>query len=198
MLRDEHRRATRARIVEAVSALVADAHPAAISVPAVAARAGMSVATVYRYFPTKEALLDASMLVMGPEASIGRIEDMPRTFEEVTERLPASFADVAAHLTLARNQLASPLGRELRRRRWEAKLGMLRSALSDRGIDPDSAAGQRLTALVDVLTSSTAVLEMHDKAGIPIQDASAHVLWALAVLGRATLDELNHEQEPRP
>ena len=198
MLRDEHRRVTRARIVEAVAALVAEAHPAAISVPAVAARAEVSVATVYRYFPTKEALLDASMLVMGPEAAIGRIADLPRTFEEVAERLPASFADVAAHLTLARNQLASPLGRELRRRRWEAKVEVLRSALSARGIDPDSVAGQRLAALVDLLTSSTVVLEMHDKAGIPVEDASSHVLWALAALERATHEDASPEEETRP
>ena len=49
--------------MRAVAELVADAHPASISVPAVAARAGVGVATVYRYFPTKEALLDASALV---------------------------------------------------------------------------------------------------------------------------------------
>ena len=59
-LRDAHKNATRSRIVRAVADLVAEAHPASISVPAVAKRAGVGVATVYRYFPTKEALLDAS------------------------------------------------------------------------------------------------------------------------------------------
>ena len=48
--------------MRAVSDLVANDHPAAISVPAVAERAGVGVATVYRYFPTKEALLDAAAL----------------------------------------------------------------------------------------------------------------------------------------
>ena len=37
-----------------------------------------------------------------------------------------------------------------------------------------------------MLTSSTAVLELHDKAGIPIDEAADHVLWALSVLERAT------------
>lgn len=188
MIREEHKRATRARIVKAVSELVAEAHPAAISVPAVATRAGVAVATVYRYFPTKEVLLDASMLVMGPDASITSIDDLPKSFEELTERLPASFADVAAHLNLARNQLASPLGRELRRRRWDAKAPVLRGALATSGIDPDGAPGRRFAAITDVLTSSTTVLEMHDKAGIPVEDASAHVLWALSVLEQATRD----------
>jgi AcrR family transcriptional regulator len=185
-LRDEHKRATRERIVRAVAELVADAHPAAVSVPAVAARAGVSVATVYRYFPTKEALLDASTLVMGADATITSLADIPRSFEELTAVLPAAFADLVQHLPLARNQLASPLGRELRRRRWEAKQVAMRAALEGSGIDPDSPEGERFAAIADVLTSSTALLELHDKAGIPADEAAAHVLWALGVLEQAT------------
>ena len=48
---------------------------------------------------------------------------------------------------------------------------------------------ERLAAIVDVLTSSTAVLELHDKAGIPIDVATDHVLWALDVLTRATKEQ---------
>lgn len=193
-LRDGQRRATRDRIVRAVADLVADAHPAAISVPAVAARAGVGVATVYRYFPTKEALLDASMLVMGPDASITSISEMPRSFEELRTMLPAAFSDIATHLPLARNQLASPLGRELRRRRWEAKKELVDAALDGSGIDPRSAPGQRLAAIIDVLTSSTALLELHDKAGIEVDQAAEHVLWALGVLEQATRDALAAER----
>jgi AcrR family transcriptional regulator len=190
-LREGHKRATRERIVRAVSELVADAHPAAISVPAVAARAGVGVATVYRYFPTKEALLDASMLVMGTDVSITSLAEMPRSFDELTGMLHAAFADVAAHLPLARNQLASPLGRDLRRRRWEAKRVAVDAALEGSGIDPGSDAGRRLGAIADVLTSSTAVLELHDKAGIPVDDAADYVLWALAVLEQAPKEGLS-------
>jgi hypothetical protein len=59
-------------------------------------------------------------------------------------------------------------------------------ALEGSGIDPTSPEGVRLAAVADVLTSSTAVLELHDKAGIPIDVAADHVLWALGVLVRAT------------
>lgn len=190
-LREGHKRATRERIVRAVADLVADAHPAAISVPAVAERAGVAIATVYRYFPTKEALLDASILVMGRETTIRTPDDLPASFEEMAEVLPGAFADIASHLPLARNQLASPLGRELRRRRWEIKRGALQRALTEEGIDPASAGGERLTALIDVLTSSTAVLEMVDKAGLPVEQAADYVVWAVAALDRATKEELS-------
>src|SRR5918995_2272870 len=188
-LREAHKRATRGRIVQAVADLVAEAHPAAISVPAVAKRAGVGVGTVYRYFPTKEALLDASAMVLGDEAKLSSLDAYPSTFEEAASLLPDQFAAIARQLPLTRNQLASPLGRELRQVRWEAKQAALARALAGSGIDPSSPSGERLAAVVDVLTSSTAVLELHDKAKIPVDVAAAHVLWALDVLTRATKEQ---------
>ncbi|MEO7572945.1 MAG: helix-turn-helix domain-containing protein [Acidimicrobiales bacterium] len=184
--REAQKRATRERIVRAVAELVADGHPAAVSVPAVAERAGVGVATVYRYFPTKEALLDASAMVLGDDAKLTSLEDFPQSFAEVTTILPDQFEAIARQIPLTRNQLASPLGRQLRQRRWQAKQQAMTVALRGSGIDPDSEPGRRFAAIADVLTSSTAVLELHDKAGIPIDEAANHVLWALAVLERAT------------
>jgi AcrR family transcriptional regulator len=188
-LRDAHKEATRTRIVRAVADLVAEAHPAAVSVPAVAKRAGVGVATVYRYFPTKEALLDASAMVLGDDAALRSLDAYPQTFEEAMDLLPDQFAAIARQLPLARNQLASPLGRQLRQVRWQAKQAALARAMDGSGIDPSSPGGERLAAIVDVLTSSTAVLELHDKAGIPIDAATDHVRWALDVLTRATKEQ---------
>ena len=185
-LREAHTRDTRQRIVRAVGALVAEAHPALVSVPAVAKRAGVGVATVYRYFPTKEALLDASAMVLGDEGSVPTLASYPTTFAEAARLLPGQFAALAAQLPLVRNQLASPLGRQLRQVRWQAKQAAAAQALKGIGVDPASPEGQRLAAIADVLTSSTAVLELHDKAGIPIDEAADHVLWAIDVLVAAT------------
>jgi AcrR family transcriptional regulator len=185
-VRESHKRATRDRIVRAVADLVTKEHPAAFSVPAVARRAGVGVATVYRYFPSKEALLDAASLV-GAEESRQEFGDQPTTFDELGDLLPAYWHEVAEkHLGLARTQMASPVGRDLRRRRWATKRAATRQALAGRGIDPDSPEGRRLEAVADVLTSSTALLELHDKAGHPVDEAAGHVLWALAVLVDAT------------
>lgn len=188
-LRDTHKRMTRDRIVRAVADLVAEAHPASVSVPAVAERAGVGVATVYRYFPTKEALLDASAMVLGEDGTVATLEAYPTSFDELTSVLAGQFAAIARNIGLARNQLSSPLGRQLRQVRWEAKQVAVTTALEGSGIDPTSPEGQRFAAVADVLTSSTAVLELHDKAGIPIDLAAEHVLWALGVLERATKEE---------
>jgi AcrR family transcriptional regulator len=188
-LREDHRRHTRDRIVRAVTELVTEEHPANVSVPAVARRAGVGVATVYRYFPTKEALLDAASVVLSDETR-DPAAPLPRTFAELEQLLPATWSELAGeHLALARNQLASPLGRELRRRRWEAKQVSMRSALEELGVDPEDEAGRRLAALADVLTSSTALLELHDKAGLPVEESVDFVLWGLRALVAATTEE---------
>jgi AcrR family transcriptional regulator len=183
-VRDDQREATRARIVRAVSDLVAHDHPAAISVPAVAERAGVGVATVYRYFPTKEALLDAAAtgVVSGGDR-------LPSSFAEVGPALKATWGELADQLPLVRGQFASPVGRELHRRRWEPRHAAMGAFLASEGIDPEGPAGRRLVGVADVLTSSTALLELHDKAGVPVDDAAEWVAWALVVLHRATARE---------
>lgn len=183
-VRDEQREVTRRRIVQAVSDLVAHDHPAAISVPAVAERAGVGVATVYRYFPTKEALLDAA--ATGVVSAGGRL---PSTFAEVGPALKETWGELSEQLPLVRGQFASPVGRELHRRRWEAKHAAMGAFLAAEGIDPEGPTGRRLVGIADVLTSSTALLELHDKAGVPVDDAAEWVAWALDVLHRATTRE---------
>ena len=179
-IRDDQKEATRARIVRAVSELVATDHPAAISVPAVAARAGVGVATVYRYFPTKEALLDAS--------AHGAISSarLPAALSEVGPALKATWTELEAQLPLVRGQFASPVGRDLHKRRWKAKHKAMASQLRKAGVDPTSPEGRRLLGTADVLTSSTALLELHDKAGVPVDEAADWCAWAVGVLLEAT------------
>ncbi len=188
-LREDHRHTTRTRIVKAVSALVAEEHPASISVPAVAARAEVGVATVYRYFPTKEALLDAAATgVVTPGTA-----RLPRSFAELGQTLSAAWTELAEQLPLVRNQFASPAGRDLHRRRWDAKHSAMIEGVQAEGIDPSGPVGRRLLGVTDVLTSSTALLELHDKAGVPATDAADWCAWAVGVLVSESKRELQKE-----
>jgi len=190
-LREEQRQATRARIVRAVSDLVANDHPAAVSVPAVAKRANVGVATVYRYFPTKELLLDAAAgSVLSTSSAM-----LPQNFGEVGSSLRAAWRELADQLPLVRNQFASPVGRDLRRRRWETRHAVMVSYLQAEGIDPSSDEGRRLLGVVDVLTSSTALLELHDKAGESIQDSAEWCSWAIGVLLRSTKAQVRSRKD---
>src|SRR5688572_15775264 len=114
-LRTAQRAATRDRIVRAVGELGAEGHPAAISVPAVAKRSGVSLATIYRYFPTKEALLDAATTI-GLAQTMRNIAYDASDASEYPAIVRRAFHEFAQHVPLIRNQVASSIGRDLRQR----------------------------------------------------------------------------------
>jgi len=194
--RVEQQAATRHRIVHAVADLVTEEHPAAISVPAVARRAGVSVATVYRYFPTKSQLLDAGAEV-GSEKTMADFAGRTITDDAVAELIARSFWELADHLALVRNQQQSPAGRDLRKRRRPMKREMLLGAVSARGLDADDPATQRLLTMIELLASSASLLELHDQLDVAVDDASAYVTWAVRVLMLATEDEIDRRADVR-
>ena len=59
-IRTAQKQVTRQRILDAVLDLVAEGELAEVTVPDVARRSGASVATIYRYFPSKDALFEAA------------------------------------------------------------------------------------------------------------------------------------------
>ena len=62
--RRAHAEDTRTAILRALVDLIVEEGPGTISIPQVAARAEVSVRTVYHYFPTKEALFDGLTAAM--------------------------------------------------------------------------------------------------------------------------------------
>jgi AcrR family transcriptional regulator len=184
---------TRDRIVDAVVALITEEHPASISVPAVARRAGVSVATVYRYFPNKGRLLDAAtevghrrtsaLLVAGRQRAAGLAADERGVL--IDRIVGHFFAELAEHLDYVRQAQASPAGRDLRRRRRADKQRELPQILGTVGIDADSADGRRLATMIELLVSSTVFVELHDHLGLSTEEASAQVAWAIRTLTEA-------------
>jgi AcrR family transcriptional regulator len=188
-LREEHKAATRERILRAVTQLLAEHHPAALSVPAVAARSGVSVPTIYRYFPTKEALLDAAAMFGLESRWLGIAVDL----SAIDRWVEQTWGALQKALPMVKAQHMSPLGQEMRRRRGEHRRNEVRASLRAAGVDPDSEAGRRLEALVSLLISSSAFLQLHDTQGVPPEQAMAYASWAISELLAATTRE-----EPRP
>jgi AcrR family transcriptional regulator len=77
--------------------------PKGVTVVAVAAEAGMTHANVYRYFPSKDALLDAvaGRWLRTVEAELARIADAPDPADDKIERLLTALA-TAQRETLTR------------------------------------------------------------------------------------------------
>ena len=190
-LREEQRELTRRTILSAVLDLVAEGSMGELSVPLVAARSGASVATIYRYYPTKDALLSAAAEEPARRAGGALIT----AGEDGSAYLRKMWEDFAGHLDLVRHQVASDAGREMRNRRYATAKAWFEESLTAQGVDPETAAGRRLARLGLLLTSSIAFLDLHDRQGQSPGEAVDDVSWAIAVLTEAT--RTSSKQKPK-
>lgn len=185
-LRDEQRELTRQKIVGAVLAMVADGGLDELSVPAVSRRSGVSLATIYRYFPTKDELIAAAAQepmrrALSSGAVAGDGDDDFMGFQR------AMWKDFSGNLPLLRHQIASQAGREMRAARTASSAEMVRGYIEGFGVDPDSAGGQRLVSLVLLLSGSLGLVELHDRQGLSVDAALEVSLWAVRALIDATV-----------
>jgi len=184
-LRDEHKELTRRKVVEAVLELVAEGSLDELSVPAVARRSGVSLATIYRYFPTKDELLLAA--AQEPARQAMTAEDSRRPGDDDFVAFQRSmWTSFASNLPLLRHQITSEAGREMREARLAYSRSQLAGYIAGRGVDATSAEAERLIALLLLVSGSLGLVELHDRQGLSVDDALAISLWAAEVLIRAS------------
>ncbi len=170
---------TRELIVAAVGQQLAAGGTDDLSVERVAERAGVSTRTVYRHFPTREALLDS----VGAWV-VTRTRELPDplTAEDLPVAIVASFESFDRHETMMRGFLATTGGRQLRahmrRKRLRRIDAALDAALED--VDPDRA---RLSkAVIAHLCSAATWQSLKDEAGLTGTDAGRAVANAIEAL----------------
>jgi AcrR family transcriptional regulator len=112
-LRQQQAQATRDRILAGLARTMADG-VAEVSMPAVAEAAGVSVATVYRHFPTKRALFEALPGYFARLVGMDRpsLPSTPVEFENTIRRLFSMYEQVG---DVARAAMASQLGDKARK-----------------------------------------------------------------------------------
>lgn len=90
----EHRNSVRDAVLDATAALVDDAGPSAVTMAAVAARAGIGRATLYKYFPHVDAVLLAwhERLI---EGHLRRVEQVRDRLVDPGHRLEAVLSSYA-------------------------------------------------------------------------------------------------------
>lgn len=188
-LRGAHQAETRRRIVQAVNELLADEHPSSISVPAVVKRSGISRATIYRHFPTKEALLDASARSVDEETRAWLGTDAPVPGQNMSEFIHRVWTELADHRPALRASQLPGLGLDLRVRRSARRLSDAIRSMQGAGIDTDTEAGQRAVRLTLALSSSSMLLEQLDRMDLPVDLAADDVVWAIETIAAAVRDE---------
>jgi AcrR family transcriptional regulator len=178
-LRGAQQQQTRQRILEAAIAQIAEDGIVELTVPVVAERAGVSLRTVYRHFPTKDDLIDqvgeyrdAQFGVSGPPASV----------EELLANTPALFEGFATRDDLVRAADASAAGRQVHDRARRRRAKALSAIFEEVTRDLTPAEARRLVATVQVLWSTRAWLTLHDNWGMDGKEAGAAAQWAIATL----------------
>ena len=160
-LRAEQQEATRRRILQAMADVFADEAVDDVTVPIVAMRARVSVRTVYRHFPTKEALFDA----FGEWAEENLqlvVHSYPDTLEGVLEMAPALYRMYDEREPLIR-ALLSKRGQEIRARTRRRRLQTFEKAMRELTESLEPAERRRALAVVYLFVSAPAWQAMRDQ-----------------------------------
>jgi TetR/AcrR family transcriptional repressor of mexCD-oprJ operon len=142
-----------AAILEAAAGVLAERGEQA-SMADVAAAAGMARATVYRYFPNREALFEAlgrlAVDEAGERLEAGRLEEIP--VADAFERAVRALVAVGDYFVVVSRQSARP-DPEFERRLASPLRGLIERAQSLGGIRQDLPASWLMESFIGIVTS---------------------------------------------
>jgi AcrR family transcriptional regulator len=178
-LRDQHALATRERILSAVAELIERGDADELTMPDVAEASGVSLRTIYRYYPTREQLLEAAGRWIGDELFK---HPYPRDLDAVADLYQEGCRDFDERPGLARALARSQLGQRARgyrrRERTEAIRGALRTELSALS-EEELREGEAVLAYLHNIVAYTSLREESDLSGEEIGQALG---WAIRTL----------------
>lgn len=180
-LRRKRSDVSRQAIRDAVTRLLADEHPSTLSVPAVAAEAGVSVRTVYRYFPTKQDLLDDVAQIQIRRAD-AMFEDREALYNNPRRYLETLWTDFENDVEAIKAQHRSDLGADIRLTRSKTVRAGLDVRLNEAFPDAPDQDRQDLGDLIMTVMSSAAFLDLHTRLGRSGSDAARMAWWAVLAM----------------
>ena len=165
-------------ILDAVLTLVAEAGIDGLTMEAVAERVGVSLRTVYRYFPDRASLLTAALARHDqsvPFESPTRPDQIGARYGEVFPRFDDMPAIVQA--VLAARVVGSI--------RWDARSQRIREieeALAPACDRLPRREAEQATAVIVYLANALAWLSLRDESGLDGQQSGAAITWAIDTL----------------
>lgn len=178
-LRARHKSATAALILEAVARCLEDGALADLTFARVAGEANIAERTLYRHFPTKEALLDAWW--KSHQNTIGQ-GPYPETAAELRVAARTVFPKFDQQAELMRGSLLSPQGRAIAMNANAERTKAIRYAVRDGAGDLPEPDLTRLCAVVQLLYSAAGWLSMREFWGLTGEESGHAVSEAIAVL----------------
>jgi len=172
-LRDQQADLTRELIMRAFTELLRTDHPDAITYPQVAEAAGVSLRTVYRYFPTRADLLRIAAARFG-ELAGDAAEDLQRTVRDLAGTVPhiGRLFDEHTNVFRALSEI------ELERPRRDAVTAAVAEVSGN--LAPSEA--RRAEAMLGYIRSGRAWLVLHEQYGLAGDEVVATLDWAAGSL----------------
>lgn len=191
-LRAEQAEQTTARIVQAAVDLLSEGDASDLAMADVAARAGVSVRTVYRAFASKDDLLDGVIGWINThinQATGAR----PETRHDYETTTAAVIHEVFRIESLYRALFATAAGRASHQRTAQERQATMRTAYADELEGLDEGEARRLLAVLHLVASSSGALFMRDYWDLPPEDIGRVIEWAIRVLADAASDPAQRE-----
>lgn len=185
-LRDRQAAVIRDAILDALADLLDRDDPDDIAMPQVAAEAGVSLRTLYRYFPTRVAMFDA----VGDHV-VARL-GLPRQIEGADDIAPVFLESArreAQSPRLVRAMLWTRLGRRARSPHRRRRVESITAALSEvtSHLPPEQA--RRRAGAIVYLCSLPAWITVSEECGLSAEDARLGIAWGIDTLVAALRQE---------
>jgi AcrR family transcriptional regulator len=180
-LRERQKAATREAIIKAALEALAENRFERATHDVLAERVGCARRTVYRYFPDRDALMNAmwSHIIRDPSAVA---YSLPTDTVSLTETLGDFFEQMDANALAITVAMTTPRGRELRATVRDIRADAWRKAMAER-VEKLPESDQELPmAVLQMLRSGFAWLEMRDQWKFKAAQTSRAVKWATEVL----------------
>jgi AcrR family transcriptional regulator len=187
-LREQHAEATRERILSAVADLLERGEADELTMPGVAEASGISLRTVYRYYPTREELLEAAGRWIGDELLE---HPYPQTLDEVGELFRVGCRDFDAHPGLVRALALSQLGQSVRGYRRRERLQAISRALRRELGDLSEQELRRAEAVLAYLHNMLAYTTLREESGLSGEEIGEALGWAI----QALVDDLRKRRD---
>lgn len=177
-LRAEQVDRTREKLLDAGVDLVSQGGEE-VTIRQVAAHAGVSVPTAYRYFPDRDSLHEAIGGAINAKV-LAAIQ--PVTSEDIPEWSRAIYKAFEENDKFMRAQLNTRIGRSIRRKSQKARNQKVLEVVANSFPGASAEAHHRFAALCRTLVSINAWITLHDDWGIDGDDAGDLVAWAITTL----------------
>lgn len=184
-LRERQHEQTRELILNALVDQLAETGAFEYSVFEIARRAGVSVRTVYRHFPDRDALLDA----LGRQVNerIGLHHDIaPASLPDLARELFRRFDE---HPQLIKAQRVGGMGSAVRERARKERVALMKKSVDEVAPGLPESVRTARAALMSCIFSAEVWLRFRDEFGLDGAVAGETVAWALETLRDAISDD---------